>query len=127
MHLVKSCVLFALAATAVAAPPPTSGPSRDLSKDKTLYVVAYAHLDTQWRWTYPQVIREYIPETLHRNFELFDKYPGYVFNFSGSRRYEMAREYYPDDYEKLKHYVAQGRWFPCGSSVDENEIGRAHV
>ena len=28
----------------------------DLTKDPTLYVVAYAHLDTQWRWQYPQVI-----------------------------------------------------------------------
>ena len=28
----------------------------DLSKQPTLYVVAYAHLDTQWRWQYPQVI-----------------------------------------------------------------------
>src|SRR5687768_10926955 len=121
MHLFKTCaLLLALTATAIAAPP-TTNPSRDLSKDKTLYVVAYAHLDTQWRWTYPQVIREYIPDTLHKNFALFDKYPGYVFNFSGSRRYEMAREYYPEDYATLKKYIAQGRWFPCGSSVDEND------
>src|SRR5262245_24030120 len=26
----------------------------------TLYVVGYAHLDTQWRWTYPQTIREFL-------------------------------------------------------------------
>ena len=31
----------------------------------------------------------------------------------------MMREYYPEDYQKLKGYVAAGRWFPCGSSVDE--------
>ena len=24
-------------------------------------------------------------------------------------------------YKKLKGYVAAGRWFPCGSSVDEND------
>ncbi len=28
----------------------------DLSKQPTLYVVGYAHLDTEWRWEYPQVI-----------------------------------------------------------------------
>ena len=33
---------------------------RDLSKDKTLYCVGYAHLDTQWRWTYADSIREFI-------------------------------------------------------------------
>jgi hypothetical protein len=26
----------------------------DLSKEPTLYVVGYAHLDTEWRWEYPQ-------------------------------------------------------------------------
>ena len=31
------------------------------------------------------------------------------------------REYFPADYEKLKSYVAAGRWFPCGSSVDEDD------
>src|SRR5437870_2163394 len=33
----------------------------DLTQQPTLYVVGYAHLDTQWRWEYPQVIREYLP------------------------------------------------------------------
>ena len=93
----------------------------DLAKQKTLYVVGYAHLDTQWRWAYPLVLREYIPNTMRRNFELFEKYPNYIFNFSGSRRYEMMKEYYPEDYEKLKQYIASGRWFVCGSSVDEND------
>ena len=93
----------------------------DLHAQKTLYVVPYAHLDTQWRWTYPQVIREYLANTLHQNFALIDKYPHYVFNFSGSRRYEMMREYYPQDWERLKGYIRAGRWFPCGSSVDEGD------
>ena len=96
-------------------------PPVDVTKERTLYVVGYAHLDTQWRWTYPQVIREFIPNTLLRNFALFEKYPNYVFNFSGSRRYEMMKEYYPADYQKLKGLIAEGRWFPCGSSVDEGD------
>src|SRR5438477_4540689 len=60
------------------------------SNDK-LYVVGYAHLDTQWRWSYPQVIREFIPNTLFGNFRLFEKYPDYIFNFSGCRRYQMMK------------------------------------
>ncbi|MEO7144455.1 MAG: hypothetical protein ABI165_13230, partial [Bryobacteraceae bacterium] len=59
----------------------------DLAKQPTLYVVGYAHLDTQWRWEYPQVIREFIPKTMRDNFELFEKYPHYIFNFSGANRY----------------------------------------
>ncbi|MFT3685702.1 MAG: glycoside hydrolase family 38 C-terminal domain-containing protein [Phycisphaerales bacterium] len=99
----------------------TAEPTPDLTKQPTLYVVGYAHLDTQWRWTYQDSIREYLPKTLHDNFKLFEKYPSYVFNFSGSRRYQMIKEYYPADYETMKKYIAAGRWFPCGSSVDEND------
>ena len=96
-------------------------PPADITKDRTLYVIGYAHLDTQWRWSYQETIDRFILNTLQDNFSLFDKYPNYVFNFSGSRRYEMMREYYPALYGKLKGYIAQGRWFPCGSSVDEGD------
>ncbi len=94
----------------------------DLTKEPTLYVVAYAHLDTQWRWEYPRVINEYIPKTLHDNFALIDKYPNYVFNFSGANRYRMMKEYWPADYARLKTYVAAGRWFPAGSSMEEGDV-----
>ena len=95
--------------------------AQDPSQKPTLYVAGYAHLDTQWRWTYPQTIREFLAHTLHDNFALFEKHPGYVFNFTGSRRYQMFKEYFPAEYQKLKGYVAAGRWFPAGSSVDEND------
>ena len=93
----------------------------DLTKP-TLYVVGYAHLDTEWRWEYPQVISEYLPKTMRANFDLFEKYPHYIFNFSGANRYHMMKEYFPADYEKLRHYVKTGRWFPTGSSMEENDV-----
>jgi alpha-mannosidase len=100
-------------------------PVPDLSKQPTLYVVGYAHLDTQWRWEYPQVINEYLPATMHDNFALFEKYPNYVFNFTGANRYRMMKEYWPEDYARLKAYVAAGRWFPAGSSMEEGDPNSA--
>lgn len=94
----------------------------DLTKRPTLYVVGYAHLDTEWRWEYPQVINEFLANTLHDNFALFKKYPHYVFNFTGSNRYRFFKEYYPADYATLKKYIAEGRWFPAGSSVEESDV-----
>ncbi|HEX7329859.1 MAG TPA: glycoside hydrolase family 38 C-terminal domain-containing protein [Pyrinomonadaceae bacterium] len=94
----------------------------DLSKEPTLYVVAYSHLDTQWRWEYPRVINDYIPKTMHDNFALIEKYPNYVFNFSGANRYRMMKEYWPADYARVKQYVAAGRWFPAGSSMEESDV-----
>ena len=94
----------------------------DLSKQPTLYVVGYAHLDTEWRWEYPQVIDEYIRKTMEDNFTLLDKYPHYVFNFSGANRYRFMKEYFPADFARLKKYVDQGRWFPTGSSMEEGDV-----
>src|SRR5262245_47671826 len=96
-----------------------NGPRPNLAKDPTLYVVGYAHLDTEWRWEYPQVIQEYLTKTMRNNFALFEKYPHYIFNFTGANRYRLMKDYYPADFEKLKHYVAAGRWFPAGSSMEE--------
>lgn len=104
---------------------PPSAPAQakhDLSKDKILFTVGYAHLDTQWRWDYQKTIQEYIWKTMVDNFALFEKYPHYVFNFSGANRYRMMKEYYPKEYEKVKEYVAKGRWFPSGSSMEENDV-----
>ena len=94
----------------------------DLTKQPTLYVVGYAHLDTEWRWEYPQVISEYLRKTMEDNFQLFEKYPHYVFNFSGANRYRLMKEYYPADFAKLKSYVDSGRWFPAGSSMEEGDV-----
>ncbi len=117
--MIRRLVLLAVLACATlahAADPP------DLTRQPTLYVVGYAHLDTQWRWEYPRTIGEYLPHTMRDNFELFQKYPHYIFNFSGANRYRMMREYYPADYAKLQKWVRDGRWFPAGSSMEESDV-----
>lgn len=95
---------------------------RDLSKDKVLYVVGYAHLDTEWQWDYPETINGSIRNTMEENFYKFEKFPDYVFNFTGSRRYHMMKEYYPELYKDVVKYVKQGQWSISGSSVDEGEV-----
>jgi alpha-mannosidase len=111
----------AVAALLVAAVAGAQG-TPDLTKEPTLYVVGYAHLDTEWRWEYPRTISEYLPDTLHKNFALFEKYPHYIFNFSGANRYRMMKEYYPRDFATLQRYVREGRWFPSGSSMEECDV-----
>src|SRR5579864_7610744 len=94
----------------------------DITKTPTLYVVPYAHLDTQWRWEFPQSISEYLLKTMRVNFDLIEKYPHYVFNWTGANRYRLMKEYFPSDYARVKGYVAAGRWFPAGSSVEEGDV-----
>ncbi|MGC2170820.1 MAG: glycoside hydrolase family 38 C-terminal domain-containing protein [Candidatus Sulfotelmatobacter sp.] len=116
MAIPLACLMLLTAAHAQNAEKP------DLSTQPTLYVVGYAHLDTEWRWEYPQVIDEYIRKTMEDNFKLFDKYPHYIFNFSGANRYRFMKEYYPADFARLKKYVDEGRWFPAGSSMEEGDV-----
>jgi len=99
-------------------------PTRDLRNpdNKALYCVGYAHLDTQWRWDFVKTIDDFLRSTLDDNFERFEQCPEYVFSFTGSVRYEMVKEHYPQRYERLKQYVADSRWFVSGSSVDEGDV-----
>lgn len=87
-----------------------------------LYLVADSHLDTQWNWTVKQTIDEYLWNTVHDNLDLLEKYPDYIFNFEGSIKYQWTKEYYPEEYQRLKKYVADGRWRVSGFSVDAGDV-----
>jgi alpha-mannosidase len=115
-------ILSVLISLNLFAQPLDKSKSYDISKDRLLYTIGYAHLDTQWNWDYPTTINEYILNTMLENFVLFEKYPDYVFNFTGSRRYNMMKEYYPELFKKVQEYIKQGRWHVSGSSVDEGEV-----
>jgi alpha-mannosidase len=120
-HFFKTLLLMATAGLVLTARAQTMQ-APDITRQPTLYVVPYAHLDTQWRWDFPQSISEYLLKTLKVNFYYIDKYPHYVFNWTGSNRYRLMKEYYPADYERMKKYIAQGNWFPAGSSVEEGDV-----
>jgi alpha-mannosidase len=91
-------------------------------KTKALHVIGTAHFDTQWRWTIQTSINEYLPSTFNDNFKLFEKYPDYKFSFEGAIKYMLMKEYYPDAYQKMKEYIAAGRWNICGSSLDATDV-----
>lgn len=118
--LVAAFLLACCAAVADAAPPPAGPPAE--APRPTLHVVSTAHLDTQWLWTIQDSITECVPATLRDNFELFKRYPDYVFNFEGSFRYRLAKEYYPKDYARLVGFARAGRWHASGSSIDAGDV-----
>jgi len=94
----------------------------DISKERVLYAVGYTHLDSEYEWDYKTTVSEYLKNTMEENFRLLDKYPDYVFNFTGARRYHLMKEYHPELFRKLKGYIAQGRWYVAGSSMEEAEV-----
>lgn len=98
--------------------PPQSASTPQGENDKRVYYVGTAHLDTQWLWTIQDTIRDHLRSTLHDNFKWLEKYPDYVFSFEGSFRYELFKEYYPEEYERMRKYIEAGRWRVTGSWVD---------
>lgn len=91
-------------------------------KDKKIYTIATAHLDTVWNWDFEHVINVCLKETLEENFKLFEKYPEYRFNFEGAYRYELFEEYYPEMFEQLRKYIDQGRWNVTGSGYENGDV-----
>ena len=89
---------------------------------KKAYVVATAHLDTVWRWTIAKTIKEFIPDTLSKNFDLIEKYPNYRFNFEGAKRYELIEEFYPKAFEIIKEYVKEGKWCVSGTAYENGDV-----
>lgn len=89
---------------------------------KKIYTIADAHLDTIWSWDFETTVDKYIFNTLNDNFKLFEKYPDYKFNFEGSYRYELMHEYYPEMWEKMKSYIAEGKWNVCGSAFENGDV-----
>ena len=119
----KLAAIFALAAIVIlplglsAEDQPAGG-----SQQKTVNVVATAHLDTQWRWTVKNSIDEYIPLTFRENYKLMDLYPDYIFSFEGAFKYMVMKEYFPEEYAQLKKYIDRGQWRVAGSWVDPVDV-----
>ncbi len=99
-----------------------TNPQTGGQKKRNLNVVATAHLDTQWRWTIQNTINEYVPATFRNNFRLMQQYPDYVFSFEGAFKYMLLKEYYPDEYQKLKPFINSGQWRLAGSWVDAVDV-----
>ncbi len=88
----------------------------------TLYLVATAHLDSQWNWTVQDTIRDFVPKTFHTNFDYFEKYPGYAFSWEGAIHYMWFKEYHPDEWPRVQQYVADNRWRLAGSWIDAVDV-----
>lgn len=112
----KKTFLFLLLVTAIA------GTHAQSDQRPTAYMVADAHLDTQWNWDIQATIGHHIRTTLIQNLELMRQYPDYIFNFEGAVKYAWMKEYYPEYWAELTQRIRENRWHLAGSSWDANEV-----
>ncbi|MBQ8673763.1 MAG: alpha-mannosidase [Bacteroides sp.] len=90
-------------------------------KPYTTYLVSTAHFDTQWNWDVRESIDDYLHRTMVQNFWLFERFPNYVFNFESAQKYAWMKEYYPQEYERVKQYIKAGRWNVVGSAWEATD------
>lgn len=98
--------------------------SQEQSKEEKpykAYLVSTAHFDNQWNWDIRESIDDYLHRTMVQNFWLFERFPEYVFNFESAQKYAWMKEYYPKEFEQVRHYVKEGRWNVCGSTWEAND------
>lgn len=117
----KNLSLLAVAALFSVAAAGAQSAKTDTVGHPVVYMVADAHLDTQWNWDIQTTIKDYVWNTLNQNLQLLEKYPDYVFNFEGGVKYAWMKEYYPREYELLKEYIKNGRWHISGASWDATD------
>ncbi len=90
-------------------------------KKPKAYMVADAHLDTQWNWDVQTTIKQYVWNTISQNLLLLKQYPDYIFNFEGGVKYAWMKEYYSAQYEEMKKYIREGRWHVSGASWEASD------
>jgi alpha-mannosidase len=77
------------------------------------YMMGQSHLDIAWLWPIEETKRK-IARTMSNQLALLEEYPEYRYVQSQPYLFKMAKELYPELYERIKHYVAEGRIIPEG-------------
>jgi alpha-mannosidase len=90
----------------------------------TIHVIPQSHIDVAWLWRYdPETIHRCCRPTFSLALENMDRFPDYTFSQSQVPLYQAIEEAYPKLMERIKRYVAEGRWEIVGGMYVEFEGG----
>ncbi|WP_256710972.1 glycoside hydrolase family 38 C-terminal domain-containing protein [Paenibacillus sp. FSL A5-0031] len=78
-----------------------------------LYMMGQSHLDIAWLWPIEETKRK-IARTMSNQLSLLDEYPEYRYVQSQPYLFQLAKDLYPELYDRIKRYVAEGRIIPEG-------------
>ena len=81
----------------------------------TVFAVGQSHLDVCWLWTIEETMRK-CGRTFSNQLSLIDKYKDYKYTQSQAYLYKLAKELYPETYDRVKKAVADGQWLPEGGA-----------
>ncbi len=102
---------------------------RDGSDNQFFGLIGHSHLDTAWLWTLEETHHK-AARTFSNALSLLDRYDEYKFVQSSAIYVDWMKKHYPDIYEGIKKYTAEGRWEPNGGSwveCDGNMTGGEYL
>ncbi|XP_013387197.1 alpha-mannosidase 2C1 isoform X1 [Lingula anatina] len=81
----------------------------------TIYATGHCHIDSAWLWPYAETIRK-CARSWSSTVSLMDSYPQLTFACSQAQQFQWVKDNYPDLFERIKHYVKEGRFVPVGGT-----------
>lgn len=94
------------------------------STSPLLFLMGQSHLDIAWLWPIEETKRK-IARTMSNQLTLMDEYPDYQYVQSQPYLFQLAKELYPEMYERIKQRVAEGRIIPEGGMWVESDTNLA--
>ena len=80
---------------------------------KSAYFVGHSHIDAVWLWDREET-KEVLKYTFNRVLDLMDKNEDFYFIQSSAQFYKWMEEIAPQIFERISHYVKEGRWEVTG-------------
>jgi len=91
-------------------------------------IIGSSHLDTAWLWPVAETVRK-SARTFSNVCALMDRYPEYTFIQSSALHLDWLRRHYPDTFERISHYIKEGRyepnggvWVECDCNITSGEL-----
>lgn len=82
----------------------------------TVHMIGNAHLDPIWLWEYAEGV-DTVLATARSACDRLDEYPQFVFTCAGSWFYRQIEQADPSLFERVRKFIAAGRWAPVGGMV----------
>lgn len=75
--------------------------------------VGHTHIDVAWMWQFSHTKMK-TQRSFSTALKLLEEYPEFVFMASQPQLYEYMKEEQPEQFDRIREYVKQGRWEPEG-------------
>ncbi|MDR0394798.1 MAG: glycosyl hydrolase-related protein [Tannerella sp.] len=116
--LIIAC--FTGMALSAANPAGKGAKARKPTKKDTIYLVGHAHQDMNWLWKTDETLKM-SQDNLRQAVAFMEEYPDYTMLQSQAAVYRFVEQTDPKVFERVRQYVAEGRFEPVGGMWTEGD------